>query len=79
MLATKKSSDKTLPQDITTEELMKVDYHFNYSENELKADWKRLKKITFLLTLKEKITNFIDEKKNYYYTSQYIKYKTNGV
>ena len=46
MLATKKSSDKTLPQDITTEELMKVDYHFNYSENELKADWKRLKKIT---------------------------------
>lgn len=45
-LAIKKISDKTLPQNITTEELMKVDYHFNYSKESLISDWKRLKKIT---------------------------------
>jgi hypothetical protein len=42
----KKLSNKTLPQTITTEELMKVDYHFNYSNKELNEDWKKLKKVT---------------------------------
>lgn len=43
---TKKQSDKTLPQTITTRELMNVDYHFQYSAADLKADWKRLKSVT---------------------------------
>lgn len=34
---------KTLPSSITTAELMKVDYHFNYSNQELLKDWKLLK------------------------------------
>ena len=41
----KKISDKTLPQTITTEELIQVDYHFNYSNDALLADWRRLKSI----------------------------------
>lgn len=31
-----------LAQDITTEELIKTDYHYNYSDVELRKDWKRL-------------------------------------
>ena len=31
-----------LAQDITTEELIKTDYHYNYTEQELRDDWKRL-------------------------------------
>lgn len=42
---TKKISDKTLPQTITTAELMAVDYHFNYTDADLKKDWKRLKAV----------------------------------
>jgi hypothetical protein len=41
-----KKSDKTLSQNITTLELMQVDYHFNYSKEELLKDWKRLKTVT---------------------------------
>lgn len=38
--------EKTLPQSITTQELMQVDFHYNYSQYELIADWKRLKSVT---------------------------------
>lgn len=38
--------EKTLPQAITTAELMNVDFHFNYSNEELLKDWKRLKSVT---------------------------------
>ena len=31
-----------LAQDITTEELIKTDYHYSYTERELRDDWKRL-------------------------------------
>lgn len=31
-----------IPKDITTEELMKIDYRYSYSEEELFADWKKL-------------------------------------
>lgn len=41
-----KKSDKTLCQNITTLELMQVDYHFNYPKEELLKDWKRLKTVT---------------------------------
>lgn len=44
-VAVKKKSDKTLPQTITTQELMKVDYHFNYATAELLKDWKKLKTV----------------------------------
>jgi len=37
---------KTLPQNITTEELMQTDFHFNYSTKELMKDWLWLKKET---------------------------------
>ena len=30
-----------LAQDITTEELIKTDYHYSYSDVELRKDWKR--------------------------------------
>jgi hypothetical protein len=42
----KKLSDKTLPQNITTHELIQVDFHFNYTKDALIKDWKRLKKVT---------------------------------
>jgi DNA modification methylase len=42
----KKISKKTLPQEITTQELMKVDFHFNYSQKEMLKDWAKLKKET---------------------------------
>lgn len=42
----KKLSDKTLPQNITTQELMQVDFHFKYSDEDLLKDWKRLKTVT---------------------------------
>jgi|TARA_R110000822_G_scaffold108285_2_gene237761 hypothetical protein len=45
-----KISTKTLPQTITTEELMKVDYHFNFSDKELIKDWKWLQKETVFKT-----------------------------
>jgi hypothetical protein len=45
-----KTSTKTLPQTITTEELMKVDYHFNFSDKELIKDWKWLQKETVFKT-----------------------------
>jgi hypothetical protein len=45
-VAVKKKSDKTLPQTITTQELMQVDYHFNYSNDALLKDWKKLKTVT---------------------------------
>ena len=31
-----------LPKDITTKELMEIDYRYSYSEEELFADWKKL-------------------------------------
>jgi len=34
------------PKNITAKELMKVDYHYSYSEEELKKDWSRLKDTT---------------------------------
>lgn len=33
---------KTLPSNITTSELMELDYHFQYTDEELREDWKRL-------------------------------------
>ena len=39
----KKMSDNTLPQNITTAELMAVDYRYNYTNAELNADWSKLK------------------------------------
>lgn len=33
---------KTLPGNTTTAELMQLDFHFNYTEQELREDWKRL-------------------------------------
>lgn len=41
---------KTLPSTITTEELMKVDFHFKFSEEELRQDWRRLKGVTTFKT-----------------------------
>jgi len=32
----------TLPQNITTQELMALDYRYNYSDEELQEDWRRL-------------------------------------
>lgn len=36
---------KTLPSNITTQELMNLDYHFHYSTDELINDWNRLKSV----------------------------------
>ena len=41
-----KKVKKTLPSTITTQELMNVDFHFNFSDEELLQDWKRLKAVT---------------------------------
>ena len=49
-VAIKKKSEKTLPQNITTADLMQVDYHFHYSNEELIKDWKRLKTLTTFKT-----------------------------
>ena len=38
-------SNKTLPADITTAELMKVDLSYNFTEEELRKDWERLKSV----------------------------------
>ena len=35
----------TLPKGITTEQLMAMDYRYNYSEEELRADWFKLLKV----------------------------------
>jgi len=45
-----KKVKKTLPSTITTQELMNVDFHFNFSDEELLQDWKRLKSITTFKT-----------------------------
>ena len=47
-MATK--SKKTLQQNITTQDLMKVDFHYNYSDNELLKDWNWLVKETVFKT-----------------------------
>jgi len=39
-----------LPKDISTEELMMVDFGYNYTDDELFDDWKRLKRITIFKT-----------------------------
>lgn len=36
-------SENTLPQTITTQELMALDYRYHYSDEELLEDWRRLK------------------------------------
>lgn len=41
----KQQSNKTLPADITTAELMKVDLSYNFTEEELRKDWERLKSV----------------------------------
>ena len=46
----KKISKKTLSQAITTQELIAVDFHFNFSEKELKKDWAWLKSETVFKT-----------------------------
>lgn len=38
--------EKTLPQNITTQELITTDYHFVYTDEELIKDWERLTKVT---------------------------------
>lgn len=43
-------SKKTLPQNITTQQLMQVDYHFNFTDKELLKDWNWLKKETVFKT-----------------------------
>tara|TARA_R110000868_G_scaffold386208_1_gene654389 strand:- start:311 stop:1327 length:1017 start_codon:yes stop_codon:yes gene_type:complete len=47
-MATK--SKKTLPQDITTQDLMKVEFHYNYTDKELLKDWNWLKNETVFKT-----------------------------
>jgi hypothetical protein len=37
-------SKSTLPKDITTQELMNLDYRYHYTDAELKKDWNKLKK-----------------------------------
>lgn len=39
-----------LSQNITTEELMKIDYHYHYTENELVCDWHKLLNTTVYKT-----------------------------
>lgn len=46
----KPKSTKTLPQSITTQELMNVDFHFKFSDKELLKDWNWLKKETIFKT-----------------------------
>ena len=41
---------KTLPSDITTEQLMAVDLGYNYSKKELIEDWNRLQSVTHFKT-----------------------------
>ena len=36
---------KTLPDNITTNDLMKVDLGYKFTEKELRDDWERLKKV----------------------------------
>lgn len=37
---------KTLSKNITTEELMAIDYRYNYTDDELRKDWKKLIDVT---------------------------------
>lgn len=37
---------KSLPKDITTHELMELDYRYSYSDSELYSDWSKLKNTT---------------------------------
>lgn len=39
-------SEPALDPNLTTQELMAIDYHYNYSDKELLADWVKLKKTT---------------------------------
>ena len=39
-------SSQSLPQNITTQEIMDLDYRYHYSNDELKKDWNKLRNIT---------------------------------
>jgi hypothetical protein len=43
-------SEQALNPNITTQELMAIDYRYNYSDKELLADWERLKTVTAFKT-----------------------------
>lgn len=46
----KKMSKTRLSKDITTQELMALDYRYSYSDKELLDDWKKLRKVTTFKT-----------------------------